>query len=84
MWPLSLASVVRAKVGDGRVQRKIALEGHRFTPKEGLDLGLLDHIVSGNTEVVLAKAAEVADSVGSIAKEGVWGIIKVRSMFGGF
>jgi enoyl-CoA hydratase/carnithine racemase len=79
MWPLSLATILRAKVGNGQLQRKIALEGYRFSPKEALELGLLDHIVSGNTEAVLAKAAEVADSVGSTAKEGVWGIIKVFS-----
>jgi Delta3-Delta2-enoyl-CoA isomerase len=78
MWPLSMASIVRAKVGDGRVQRKIALEGHRFPPQEALSAGLVDHIVDGNTEAVLAKAVWLANSVGPIAKEGVWGIIKVR------
>jgi Delta3-Delta2-enoyl-CoA isomerase len=77
MWPLSLATVVRAKIGDGRLQRKIALEGHRFTPREALELGIIDHIVTGNTEAVLAKAESVANLVSSAAKEGVWGIIKV-------
>ena len=78
MWPLSLATIIRAKVGDGRLHRKIALEGHRFTPQEALDAGLVDHIVEGNTETVLASAVSLGDRVGPIAKEGVWGIIKVR------
>ena len=78
MWPLSLSSVIRAKVGDGRLHRKIALEGHRFTPQEALDTGLVDYLVEGNTELVLASAVSLGDRVGPIAKEGVWGIIKVR------
>jgi enoyl-CoA hydratase/carnithine racemase len=77
MWPLSLATIMRAKVGDGRLQLKIALEGHRFTPQEALDAGLVDHIVAGNTETVLARAVSLADGVGPIANQGVWGIIKV-------
>jgi enoyl-CoA hydratase/carnithine racemase len=77
MWPLSLAAIVRVKVGDGRLHRKIALEGHRFTPQEALDAGLVDQIVAGNTETVLASAVSLGDRVGPIAKEGVWGIIKV-------
>src|ERR1700731_4894572 len=32
VWPLSFAAVLRAKWGDHRLHRKIALEGHRFTP----------------------------------------------------
>ena len=79
MWPLSMATIVRAKVGDGRLQRKIALEGSRFTPQEALDAGLVDHIVAGNTESVVASAISLGDRVGPIAKEGVWGIIKVCS-----
>jgi len=80
MWPLSLAAVVRAKIGDGRLQRKIALEGHRFTPREALESGIVDHLVNGNTDAILSKAEYVADSVNSIAREGVWGIIKVSPL----
>jgi len=75
-WPLSFAAVMRAKVTDARVHRKIALEGHRFTPSEALEAGILDHIVNGNTEVILAKAEELAGTVSSHAQEGVWGLIK--------
>lgn len=69
---------MRTKVTDAATQRKIALEGHRFTPKEALAAGILDHIVEGNTAAVLAKAEEVAETVSPLAREGVWGIIKVR------
>jgi len=75
-WPLSFIALLRAKVSDPRLHRKIALEGHRFTPQEALQGGFLDHIVQGNTAAVLAKAEEVAEVVGSLAMGGVWGIIK--------
>ena len=58
----------------------IALEGHRFTPQEALNLGLVDHIVKGDTTAVLAKATDVAESVSSNAQMGVWGLIKVIEM----
>jgi len=75
-WPLSFAALLRAKVSDPKLHRKIALEGHRFSPKEALEAGFVDHLVQGNTAAVLAKAEEVAESVSPLAKEGVWGVIK--------
>ncbi|KAG6868060.1 putative secondary metabolism biosynthetic enzyme [Termitomyces sp. T159_Od127] len=76
VWPLSFAAILRAKVGNHRLQRKIALEGHRFTAKEAYDDGLLDHLVKGKTPDILAKAEEVADKFGVNAQSGVWGLIK--------
>ncbi|KAJ7454805.1 ClpP/crotonase-like domain-containing protein [Mycena latifolia] len=76
VWPHSFAGVLAAKIGDPQVRRKIALEGHRFTPKEALEAGIVDHIVSGNTAAVLAKAEELALTVGVKAQGGVWGLIK--------
>lgn len=64
MWPHSFATILTAKIGDAQVRRKIALEGHRFTPPEALNAGIVDHIVSGNTAAVLAKAEELALTVG--------------------
>ncbi|KAI0925905.1 hypothetical protein AcV5_008512 [Taiwanofungus camphoratus] len=75
-WPLSFAAILRAKVPDPRVQRKVALEGHRFTPREALEAGIVDHIVKGDTEAVVAKAQEVAESVSGLSKQGSWGLIK--------
>lgn len=75
-WPLSFIALLRAKVSDPRLHRKIALEGHRFTPQEALQGGFLDHTVQGNTAAVFAKAEEVAEAVSALAMGGVWGIIK--------
>jgi len=75
-WPLSFAALMRTKVADARLHRKIALEGHRFTPPEALAAGIIDHTVNGNTEAILAKAEELASSVSSYAQEGAWGLIK--------
>lgn len=77
MWPLSFAAILRAKIGDGRLHRKIALEGYRFTPAEGLEAGFLDELVAGKTADILAKAEEVAEIKASLAQTGVWGLIKV-------
>lgn len=66
-----------AKIGDHKLHRKIALEGHRFTPNEALQEGIVDHIVKGKTVDVLAKAEEVADKFSGNATMGVWGLIKV-------
>jgi enoyl-CoA hydratase/carnithine racemase len=56
------------------------LEGYRFTPPEALEAGFLDHLVNGNTDAVLAKAEELANSLSSLANEGVWGLIKVGGL----
>lgn len=62
---------------DATVVRKIALEGHRFTPQEALEAKLIDAIASSDTESVLAKAHEVAEAVSGQAKPGAWGLIRV-------
>lgn len=43
--PAAMSAVVRAKVGDPRVLRKIFLEGHRFAGPEALAAGLVDHLM---------------------------------------
>jgi Delta3-Delta2-enoyl-CoA isomerase len=78
---LSLAAILRSKVGDHRLQRRIALEGHRFTPKEALEVGLVDYIVNGKTADIMAKSEELAQEVAGYAREGVWGLIKVSDAF---
>ncbi|KAF5367000.1 hypothetical protein D9758_003987 [Tetrapyrgos nigripes] len=75
-WPTSFGGILITKFGNGPLQRKIALEGHRFTPQEALNAGLVDYIVQGDTKAVLAKAEEVADQWAGNAKGGVWGLIK--------
>ena len=58
--------------------RSFALEGHRFTPPEARNAGLVDEIVSGGTQGVLKRAREIAEEKAPKAREGVWGAIKVH------
>ncbi|KAI0279273.1 ClpP/crotonase [Russula aff. rugulosa BPL654] len=74
-WPVSFAALVRAKVS---AIRSFALEGHRFTPPEARDAGLVDEIVSGGTQAVLKRAREIAEEKAPKAREGVWGVIKAE------
>ena len=77
-WPTSLAAVVRTKVPDSRTVRRIALEGHRFTPQEALEAGFIDRIADGSSsEDVLSAARQLAEQKSLNAKTGVWGLIKV-------
>ncbi|KAH9856516.1 ClpP/crotonase [Lenzites betulinus] len=71
--PLSLVAVLKAKSPNPQTLRKIALEGHRFTPSEALSLGLVDRTVPGNTDAILAEAQSLAESIDSLPKTGVWG-----------
>ncbi|KAK7690621.1 hypothetical protein QCA50_005720 [Cerrena zonata] len=75
-FPQSFTALIRAKIPDARTHRKVVLEGHRFTPSEALAAGLVDHIVAGNTEAVIAKAQQVADAVSPLCIPGSWGISK--------
>jgi enoyl-CoA hydratase/carnithine racemase len=68
---------LKAKIGDHRLHRKIALEGHRYSAPEALQDGILDYTVKGKTADILAKAEEIADKFGVNAAMGVWGLIKV-------
>lgn len=74
---MSFTAILTAKIGDHRLHRKIALEGHRYTATEALQDGILDYVVKGQTADILAKAEEVADKVSGNAANGVWGLIKV-------
>ncbi|KIY66523.1 ClpP/crotonase [Cylindrobasidium torrendii FP15055 ss-10] len=76
IWPLSFAALFRCKYDGAQRVRKIALEGHRWTPQEALKEGIVDHIVAGDTAAVMAKATEVAGAIAPNAAQGVWGLIK--------
>jgi Delta3-Delta2-enoyl-CoA isomerase len=75
--PLSFTALFRAKVGDGRVQREVTLEGKRITPQRAKEVGLVDFVHGDNTQEVLSKAVEVAKEAQGGARTGVWGLIKV-------
>lgn len=78
-WPTSFAYLLRAKISAMPTHRKIAQEGHRFTPSEALQAGIIDEVVPGSTEAVLSSALKMAEAKASTAKGGVWGLIKVSS-----
>lgn len=78
-WPPSIARIIKDKVYDPRIQRKIGLEGHRFTAQEAMQAGFVDAIASGDTEDVIKKAQELGEAVGSNAALGVWGLIRVSA-----
>ncbi|KAF9237610.1 ClpP/crotonase-like domain-containing protein [Melanogaster broomeanus] len=79
----SLAAILDAKVSDPNVKRRIALEGHRFTPSEAHAAGIIDRLASCGgtgadlgTEGVLIEALKLAKEISGLPKEGVWGLIK--------
>lgn len=76
-WPPLIASVIRNKVADPRIQRKIGLEGHRFTAQEAFQAGFVDVVASGDTEDIIKKAQELGEVVGANATLGAWGLIRV-------
>jgi len=76
-WPVSFAAVARAKVS-ATATRRFAVEGHRFTPPEARDAGLVDEIVAGGTRGVLTRAQEIAQEKAPKARGGVWGLIKTE------
>ena len=83
-WPQSFSYIFRPKVTDHITLRKVALEGHRFTPAEALEAKLVDAIAPGDTEGVLRKAQELAASVSDRAKPGAWGLIRVSELMDGW
>jgi len=67
---------MRAKISSPNIQRKVLLEGYRFTPAEAIQGGFLDEAVTGGTEAVLEKAQALAERVGHLPKTGTWGLLR--------
>ena len=76
--PSSFVGLIKDKIGNPLVFRKMALEGHRFTPPEALDAGLIDAIGGHNSEAVLNHSLELAKVKSAKAKTGVWGVMKME------
>lgn len=74
--PASFNALLNKKIGDQTVLRKVALEGHRFTPSELSKAGLVDTVVDGSTEVLLQVASSIAERWSVNATNGAWGVIK--------
>lgn len=74
--PRAFAALFNAKAASPAIVRKVYLEGHRFVPKEMLELGLVDELSEPGTEKVLAKAMELGARWAPHAGTGVWGLHK--------
>jgi enoyl-CoA hydratase/carnithine racemase len=72
----SMAAVLNQKLPNHRVLRKTALEGHRWTPQELRDIGVIDQLAEGGTQGVLGAAHELAETHAPLAKSGVFGLVK--------
>jgi len=75
-FPHSFAAILQEKARTPSLIRSIALEGHKFTPKELFDAGLVDELAEGGTKGVVHQATELAKMIGQNASTGVWGLIK--------
>lgn len=81
-WPLSFTAILNAKVGSPVIRRRVALEGHRFTPSEALKAGIVDRLanltgtsVESGTDKVLEEAMKLANEVKILASRGIWSAI---------
>lgn len=74
--PLSFANLLRAKIPSPQTLRKTLLEGHRFTPAEAIEAGLVDGAVTGGTDAILEKSQALATRVGALSKTGTWGLLR--------
>ncbi|KAH7341635.1 ClpP/crotonase-like domain-containing protein [Rhizoctonia solani] len=76
--PPAFAALIRVKVGHASpaLMRKTVLEGHRFTPGELLEAGIVDAVVDGGNEKVLERAIAIATAMSGNARGGAWGLIK--------
>lgn len=78
----ALTAILNYKLPTPQVIRKTVLEGHRWTPTELLEIGVVDQAVSGSTNGVLDAAFALAEARAPLAKTGVWGLMKKDLMRG--
>lgn len=72
----SFAAVLNYKLPKHKVLRKTAIEGHRWTPQELRDVGVIDQLADGGTQAVLEAARGLAETKSPLATSGVFGLIK--------
>ena len=64
------------KLPDHHAVRKTTLEGHRWTPQELRDIGVIDQLAEGGTQGVLECARRLAETHAPLAKSGGFGLLK--------
>lgn len=75
--PYSFAAVLNYKLPTAQLVREVSLDARRYSAKELYDLGTID-VLAENGTAVLKAARELAMERADLAKQGVWGLIKVR------
>lgn len=56
-----MAAILRQRLTPGTL-RRVMLTAHRFTGPEALDAGIVDEIVQGGGDLVVARAIEIAQA----------------------
>lgn len=74
--PYSFAAVLNYKLPTAKLVREVSLDARRYSAKELYDLGTID-VLAENGTAVLKAARELAMERADLAKQGVWGLIKV-------
>lgn len=83
--PQSVCAILNHRLHNHQTVRKTTLEGHRWTPRELLDIGVVDELAD-ETEGVLEAAHRIAATRASLAQTGVFGLMKkdlMRRIFDG-
>ncbi|KAG8998148.1 hypothetical protein FRB93_013830 [Tulasnella sp. JGI-2019a] len=80
-FPHGIGALFGEKIRDPRILRETGL-GHRFTPQELLQAGIVDVLADRGAEGVLSAAYTLADKVSGNASKGAYGLIK-KEIYGG-
>lgn len=85
---VTITEFMNYKLPSPEIRRKTVLEGHRFTPKELLAIGMVEQVVENPSKTdslaVVEAAHALARSKSVLAKTGVFGLIRkelMRSIF---
>jgi enoyl-CoA hydratase/carnithine racemase len=81
-WPDSFVAITNAKLASPQALRTLALDGARISPKEAINLGIIDKLVPADSpsdvgQAVVSAARELAYRTAGNARAGAWGLIKV-------
>ncbi|KAL4399021.1 delta(3)-delta(2)-enoyl-CoA isomerase [Malassezia pachydermatis] len=69
--PRGMYGAIKSVISSKILQRKLILEGHRFSGKEALDFGMVDAVADG-AEATLEAAIAMADNLRSRSIKNAW------------